>query len=110
MENLYKKMREKGNVLVHPFPGGVIGVYKALKNNEVASIVSDRDINKDGVKTRFFGKCVTFPRGAALLAYRTGARSVFGFWKNMLKSFQIAGIIFLIILRSTNVNSCHSCL
>ncbi|MEA3313610.1 MAG: lysophospholipid acyltransferase family protein [Caldisericota bacterium] len=79
MENLYKKMREKGNVVVHPFPGGVIGVYKALKNNEVASIVSDRDINKDGIKTRFFGKCVTFPGGAALLAYRTGARSIFGF-------------------------------
>jgi KDO2-lipid IV(A) lauroyltransferase len=79
MEKLYKKMREKGNVIVHPFPGGVIGVYKALKNNEIASIVSDRDINKDGVETEFFGKCVTFPRGAALLAYRTGARSVFGF-------------------------------
>jgi len=79
MEELYKKMREKGNVFVHPFKGGAVGVYRAIKNNEIASIVSDRDINKDGIKIKFSGKCVTFPGGAALLAYRTGARSIFGF-------------------------------
>ncbi len=79
LEELYQKMREKGNVFVHPFKSGVINVYRAIKNNEIASIVSDRDINKDGVKVNFFGKCVTFPGGAALLAYRTGARSISGF-------------------------------
>jgi len=79
IEEQYKKMREKANVLVHPVKGGAASVYRALKNNEVASIVSDRDVNKDGIKVNFFGRCVTFPGGTALLAYKSGARSIFGF-------------------------------
>jgi lauroyl/myristoyl acyltransferase len=49
-----------------------------LKKGEIATIVSDRDLNKDGVPVTFFGKCVTFPKGSAVLAYRTEAKSVFG--------------------------------
>jgi lauroyl/myristoyl acyltransferase len=79
VDELYKKLRTSWNVTVHPFNGGAIGVFKALKQNEIASIVSDRDINHDGSKMCFFGQCVTFPKGAATLAYRTGARSVFGY-------------------------------
>jgi len=78
VEELYRKVREKGNVYVHPFPVGIAGVFRAIKNNEIATIVSDRDLMKDGVKVKFFGRCVTFPKGAAVLAYRSGAKSVFG--------------------------------
>ncbi|MGC9124749.1 MAG: lysophospholipid acyltransferase family protein [Caldisericaceae bacterium] len=79
IEGLYQKMRENWNLTVHPFNGGALGVYKALKQNEIASIVSDRDINHDGAIVDFFGRKVRFPKGAATLAYRTGARSVFGY-------------------------------
>ncbi len=79
VEKLYKRIRGSWNIEVHPFNGGLISVYKALKRNEFATIVSDRDINHDGVKIDFFGKCITFPKGAATLAYRTGAKSVFGY-------------------------------
>ncbi len=78
VEELYKEVRRKGNLFVHPFKGGAIGVYKALKRGEVATIVGDRDLNSDGIPVRFFGRCVSFPKGNAILAYRTGARSVFG--------------------------------
>ncbi len=77
-EKLYEEVRRKGNVFVHPFNGGAIGVYKALKRGEIATIVSDRDLNKDGVPVKFFGRCVTFPKGSAVLAYRTNAKNVFG--------------------------------
>lgn len=78
IESLYREMRTKGNVVVHPLSGGMLGVYKALKMNEVAAIVSDRDINHEGVPVRLFGECVKFPRGAAVLSYKTGARSFIG--------------------------------
>lgn len=79
IEEEYKKMREKANVVVHPVKGGATSVYRALKKNEIASIVSDRDVNKNGIEVNFFGRCVTFPGGTALLAYKSGARSIFGF-------------------------------
>ena len=77
-EELYREVRTSGNVFVHPFKGGAVGVYKALRRGEIATIVSDRDLNKDGIPVQFFGKCVTFPKGSAVLAYRTGVKSVFG--------------------------------
>jgi KDO2-lipid IV(A) lauroyltransferase len=79
VEEIFQQLRDKGNVVVHPFKGGAAGVYKALKNNEIATIVSDRDINHDGVKVQFLGKCVTFPRGIGVLAYKSKARSVVGY-------------------------------
>lgn len=75
VEELYRKVREKGNVIVHPLSSGAFGVYKALKVNEIAAIVSDRDINHDGIPVNFLGKCVKFPAGAAFLSYKTGTRS-----------------------------------
>ncbi len=78
VEELYREVRKRGNLFVHPFRGGFIGVYRALMKGEIATIVSDRDLNKDGVPVQFFGKCVSFPKGSAVLAYRTGARSIFG--------------------------------
>lgn len=79
MEELYRKLRSSWGVTVHPFKGGALGVYKALRQNEIASIVSDRDINHDGVSVNFFGRKARFPKGAATMAYKTGARSVFGY-------------------------------
>jgi len=77
VERFYKEFRDKYNVVVHPFQGGFIGAFRGVKEGEIATIVSDRDINKDGVCVKFFGRNVTFPRGAATLAYRTKVNSVF---------------------------------
>lgn len=77
IEKFYEELRKKFNVIVHPFQGGFIGAYKAVKNGEIATIVSDRDINKDGICVEFFGKSVKFPKGSSVLAYRTKVNSVF---------------------------------
>jgi KDO2-lipid IV(A) lauroyltransferase len=77
VEKFYEELRKRFNVIVHPFQGGFIGAYKGVKNGDIATIVSDRDLNKDGVCVEFFGKDVTFPKGASVLAYRTKVNSVF---------------------------------
>jgi len=78
VEKIFQQLRGKGNLVVHPFKGGVVGVYKALRSNEIATIVSDRDINHDGARVRFMGKCITFPKGIGVLAHKSGARSAIG--------------------------------
>ncbi|MGB9769666.1 MULTISPECIES: lysophospholipid acyltransferase family protein [Caldisericum] len=77
VEKFYEELRRRFNVIVHPFQGGFLGAYKAVKNGEIATIVSDRDINKDGVCVNFFGRNVSFPKGASILAYRTKVKSIF---------------------------------
>ena len=46
---------------------------RALKNNQLAGLVSDRDLVGNGVEVEFFGEKTTLPGGAATLALRTGA-------------------------------------
>uniref|UniRef100_A0A7C4Y0L9 Lipid A biosynthesis acyltransferase n=1 Tax=Caldisericum exile TaxID=693075 RepID=A0A7C4Y0L9_9BACT len=77
VERFYKGLRERYNVIVHPFQGGFLGAYRGVKAGDIATIVSDRDINKDGVCVKFFERSVTFPKGASILAYRTKVRSAF---------------------------------
>lgn len=48
-------------------------LIRALKANQVAGLVSDRDLVGNGVTVEFFGEKTTFPAGAATLALRTGA-------------------------------------
>jgi phosphatidylinositol dimannoside acyltransferase len=53
--------------------GSSAALIRALKKNEVAGLVSDRDIVGNGVEVEFFGERTTLPGGAATLAIRTGA-------------------------------------
>ncbi len=48
-------------------------LVRALKANEVAGLVSDRDLGGTGVEVEFFGERTRLPAGAATLALRTGA-------------------------------------
>jgi phosphatidylinositol dimannoside acyltransferase len=48
-------------------------VLKALGNNEVVCLLSDRDLTHDGIEVEFFGERTTLPAGPATLAIRTGA-------------------------------------
>jgi KDO2-lipid IV(A) lauroyltransferase len=58
-------------VALGPDAGSVI--LKALKNNEVVCLLSDRDLARTGVEVEFFGERTTLPAGPATLALRTGA-------------------------------------
>ena len=53
--------------------GSTAPLVRAIKNNEVAGLVSDRDLVGNGVEVEFFGERTTLPGGAATLAIRTGA-------------------------------------
>ena len=50
-----------------------MALIRALKENHLAGLVSDRDIVGNGVEVEFFGEKTTMPGGAATLALRTGA-------------------------------------
>ena len=53
--------------------GSSLALIRALKDNHVAGLVSDRDLVGNGVEVEFFGETTTLPAGAATLALRTGA-------------------------------------
>lgn len=48
-------------------------VSRALRDNRIVCLLSDRDITHDGVEVEFFGERTTLPGGPATLALRTGA-------------------------------------
>lgn len=48
-------------------------VLKAVRNNEVVCLLSDRDLTGDGIDVEFFGEHTTLPGGPAMLALRSGA-------------------------------------
>lgn len=48
-------------------------VLRALKDNHVVALVSDRDLTGTGPEVDFFGERTTLPGGPAVLALRTGA-------------------------------------
>jgi len=48
-------------------------VLRALRDNRIVCLLSDRDLTGDGVSVEFFGERTTLPAGPATLALRTGA-------------------------------------
>ena len=54
--------------------GSSSALLRALKADEIAGLVSDRDLVGNGVEVEFFGERTTLPAGAAALALRTGRR------------------------------------
>ena len=48
-------------------------VMRALRDNRIVCLLSDRDIGGGGVDVEFFGERTTLPGGPATLALRTGA-------------------------------------
>lgn len=50
-----------------------IAVQDALRNQHVVCLMSDRDIQRNGVEVTFFGEKTTIPAGPAFFSLRTGA-------------------------------------
>ena len=48
-------------------------VLRALRDNRIVCLLSDRDLTGDGATVDFFGERTTLPAGPATLALRTGA-------------------------------------
>src|SRR5262245_35392056 len=54
-------------------PGASGALLRALRDNRVVCLLSDRDLTGDGPEVDFFGERTTLPGGPATLALRTGA-------------------------------------
>jgi KDO2-lipid IV(A) lauroyltransferase len=50
-----------------------IAVQEALRNQRIVCLMSDRDIQRNGVEVEFFGERTTVPAGPAFFSLRTGA-------------------------------------
>jgi lauroyl/myristoyl acyltransferase len=67
-------LRSKLGMTVVPLgPSAATTVMKALRDNHIVCLVSDRDLMGGGPEVEFFGERTTLPGGAATLALRTGA-------------------------------------
>ena len=70
----FAKLRADLGMTVVPLgPSAGRAVLGALKRNEVVCLLSDRDIQRNGVEVEFFGERTTLPAGPATLGLRTGA-------------------------------------
>jgi lauroyl/myristoyl acyltransferase len=63
----------RGSTMVEPTPAGVRKVMRALKQNECAVLVADRDFFQNGRPVTFFGKETSLPPGPIRIARETGA-------------------------------------
>lgn len=72
--------RAKLGIELIPMEFALKRVYKALRRNEGVGLVTDRPLPPDeGVPVEFFGQCIAWPSGPAILALRTGATIVTGY-------------------------------
>jgi KDO2-lipid IV(A) lauroyltransferase len=70
----FRSLRSSLGMRVVPLgPGVAAAVLRALRDNHVVCLLSDRDIAGGGVPVEFFGETTTLPAGPATLALRTGA-------------------------------------
>ena len=70
----FKEQREAiGTKIVALGPDTATIVVRALRDNYLVALLSDRDLNGDGVEVEFFGEKTTLPAGPATVALRTGA-------------------------------------
>lgn len=65
--------RRMGMDVIPLGPDAGSAVLRALRENRVLCLLSDRDLIGDGVEVEFFGEKTTLPAGPATLALRTGA-------------------------------------
>jgi phosphatidylinositol dimannoside acyltransferase len=65
--------RSLGMTVVPLGPGAGGAVARALRDNELVCLLSDRDIQGGGVEVEFFGERTTLPAGPATMSLRTGA-------------------------------------
>ncbi|MDH3682479.1 MAG: phosphatidylinositol mannoside acyltransferase [Acidimicrobiia bacterium] len=67
-------LRQSYGIDVVPVGPEAMGrLVRAVKDERIVCLLSDRDITGSGVEVEFFGERTTLPAGPALLARRTGA-------------------------------------
>lgn len=65
--------KELGMTVIPTGSGAGAAVLTALKRNDIVCLLSDRDIERNGVEVEFFGERTTLPAGPATLGLRVGS-------------------------------------
>lgn len=80
----------KGMTMVEPTPSGIRSVMKALRRNEFAVFVADRDFFQNGLDVEFMGRLTTLPPGPVRIARQTGAPLIPIFTRWVQRGHEIA--------------------
>jgi KDO2-lipid IV(A) lauroyltransferase len=80
VNNLFDQQRRTKGIEVVPAAAAIRPCLEALRANRIVAIVADRDFTSYGLKMSFLGRQVSLPRGAAILALKTGAPIVPAFF------------------------------
>jgi lauroyl/myristoyl acyltransferase len=80
----------RGSTLVEPTPSGVRKVMKAVRRNEFATIVTDRDFFQNGHDVVFMGRETTLPPGPVRIARQTGAPLIPVFSRRVAKGHELS--------------------
>ena len=79
VNRLFVHQRTRKGIKVIPFGMAAKRCYQVLRPNEMVALLGDWDIKSQGIRTPFFGKPTTLPRGPAILSLKTGAAILPGF-------------------------------
>lgn len=79
LQSLYETLRTRFGVIAHDIRSGLRDILRNLPDGDVPAIVSDRDYTGSGEQVEFFGRQVSFPRGAAMICSRKGLVGIPGF-------------------------------
>ncbi len=79
VNRIFTRNRTGSGMEVIPVGLGIKKSFEALRKGYGVAILGDRLFNAEGVKVKFLGREVYFPRGPVLLAYHTGALILPGF-------------------------------
>ncbi len=72
-------LRENKGITLLPADGPLLGLFRALKRNEIVVVAADRDTTESGIMVDFFGAPARLPDGHVQLAMRTGAKLALAF-------------------------------
>lgn len=70
---LYREYRTRVGMKVLPLESSPVGIYRALKKDEVVVFVADRDITGSGLEVTFLNRKMALPKGPAFFSLKTGA-------------------------------------
>jgi len=94
-------LRKRGGITLLPADGPLLGLFRALKRNQIVVIAADRDTTESGIMVDFFGAPARLPDGHVQLAMRTGAKLALAFGRRELDNTYTIEIHPLLELEDT---------
>jgi KDO2-lipid IV(A) lauroyltransferase len=76
VNDFFKKRRQSKGIEVVSLGTSIKQCYRGLRENKIVALLGDREFGDSGYPLEFLGKIKIIPRGAAVLALRTGASLV----------------------------------